>query len=133
MSLSPIFSIMRDFLVVVREGGSSEVDGPKLRDMCKDLGATFLLSPAEEVLLLNKDEPFPIFVDLAEEIGVEVGTGFDILGVESCGALAIGDTLVMGDAFVIGDTFVIIDAFVIGDAGFFFILEMFLSLLARVI
>lgn len=115
MSLSPIFSMMRDFLVVVRETGS-ELDGPRLRDMCKDLGDTFLLSPAERFLLLGKDEPFPIFVEDLDEDRVDVGVGFDTLGVERCGDLAILDALVIGEDFAAG------------DAGFFFILEMFFSL-----
>lgn len=113
MSLSPIFSIMRDFLV--RETGS-ELDGPRLRDICKDLGATFLLSPAERFLLLDKDEPLPIFVeDLDEESRVDVGVGFDNLGVERCSALAILDAVAIGDDLAVG------------DAGFFFNFEMFLS------
>lgn len=104
MSLSPIFSIMKDFRVVVSEVGSEFV-GSKLRDMYRDLGATFLLSPIEEFLLLGKDESVPFFVeDRDADNAVEVGVGFDTLGVERC------------------------DALVTGDTGFFFTLVTFLSL-----
>lgn len=50
MSLSPIFSIIKDFLVA-----GSEPEGPKLRDMCKDVGATFLLTPTDEFLVFGKE------------------------------------------------------------------------------
>lgn len=105
MSLSPMFSIMKDFRVVVSEVGSEFV-GSKLRDMYRDLGATFLLSTIENFLLLGKDESFPFFVeDRDADNAVEVGVGFDTLGVERC------------------------DALVTGDTGFFFTLVTFLSLL----
>jgi hypothetical protein len=106
MSLSPIFSIMKDFRVVGSEVGSEFV-GSMLRDMCRDLGATFLLSTIEEFLLLGKDQSFPFFVeDRVADIAAEVGVGFDTLGVERC------------------------DALVTGGAGFFFTLATFLSLFA---
>lgn len=104
MSLSPIFSIMKDFRVVGSEVGSEFV-GSMLRDMYRDLGATFLLSTIEEFLLLGKDQSFPFFVeDRVADIAVEAGVGFDTLGVERC------------------------DALVTGGDGFFFTLVTFLSL-----
>lgn len=124
MSLSPIFSIMSDFLVVVKDA-ESECGGPRLRDMCREVGATFFHSPAEGILLLGdgflispaegflffgKDDPFAFFIDgCDEDIILEVGVGFESLGLEICGDLAIGDT-----------------AFFITDA-------VFLSLFAKVI
>jgi hypothetical protein len=96
---------MKDFRVVVSEVGSEFV-GSKLRDMYRGLGTTFLLSPIEEFLLLGKDESVPFFVeDRDADNAVEVGVGFDTLGVERC------------------------DALVTGDTGFFFTLVTFLSLL----
>ena len=77
--------------------------------MCRDLGATFLLSTVEGFVLLGKDESFPFFVeDRDADNAVEVGVGFDTLGVE------------IGDALVTGDT------------GFFFNLATFLSLFSGV-
>lgn len=74
MSLSPIFSIIKEFLVVVTE---SEFTGPKLIDMWRDVGATRLLSITEEFLLLCKDEAFAFFVeDRDEGVITEVGAGF---------------------------------------------------------
>lgn len=106
MSLSPIFSIIRDFLGVVTEV-ESEFAIPRLRDMCSD-GATFLLSPALRILLLGNDEPFAFFVDDQEALAtVEVGVGFDVLGVEIS-----EDFLGKGDAcffFVSGKLFSFLD------------------------
>lgn len=93
MSLSPIFSIMKDFLAVVSEA-ESDFAGSKLSDMCKDLGGTFSVSSMEGFLLLGKDEVLPFFtedrgagvaieVDIDfDALGVEVDIGFDTLGVE---------------------------------------------------
>ena len=107
MSLSPIFSIMSDFLAVVMDP-ESECGGPRLRDMCREIGAAFFCLPAEEILLLGdgllisptawfllfgKDDPFSFFIDDCEEdIFLEAGVVFESLGFEMCGDLAIGDT-----------------------------------------
>ena len=60
--------------------------------MCRDLGATFLLSTIEGFFLVGKDESFPFFVeDLDADNAVEVGAAFDTLGVLICDALVTGD------------------------------------------
>lgn len=55
MSLSPIVSMIKDFLIVVLE--AVEFGGPRLRDMCNDVGATLLFSRVGEFLLLCNVEP----------------------------------------------------------------------------
>lgn len=106
MSLSPIFSIKRDFLGVVIEV-ESDFAMPRLRDMCSD-EATFLLSTALTNLPLGDDEPFAFFEDDQEVLrAVEVGVSFDVLGVEIS-----GDFLGKGDAcffFVPGKLFSFLD------------------------
>lgn len=90
MSLSPILSIIKDFLVIGRAPKDS--DGPKLRDMCKDVGAALLLSLIREVLLFGGAEAFTFFFEDREaETGVETDVGFACLGVDACNGLAAGE------------------------------------------
>lgn len=92
MSLSPIFSINKDLLVVV-SGGGSEFVGSKFKDVWRDVGATRLLSPTEVFLLLDNDETLTFSADDRDaEIRVVFEVGFDNLGVEVCGDLGNGDT-----------------------------------------
>jgi hypothetical protein len=109
MSLSPIFSLINDFLVVIR-GSGSEFEGSMVRDKCKDLEVTFLFSPAGGFLLLGNNEPFNFFVeDCDADSELEVGTRFETFGVEICGCL------------------------VTSGSGFFFALAMSLTLLSGII
>lgn len=88
MSLSPIFSMIKELLVVLTE---SEFTDPKLIDMWRDVAATRL--PTEEFLLLCKDETFAFFVeDRDEGVIMEVGAGFCTLRFDICGGLGVGDT-----------------------------------------
>jgi hypothetical protein len=90
MSLSPIFSIINDFLVVVR-GAVSEFGESMLRDMCKDLGVTFLFPPTRVFLLLGKDEPLTFFMeDCDADSELEVDAGFENFREEIWGRLVIG-------------------------------------------
>lgn len=120
MSLSPIFSINKDFLVVAAEDGS-DFGGFKLIELCSDSGMTLLISPAEEVFFLDRNEPvpfftdspadkylfldtdelFPFFIEGRETMDVpeEINSGFDGLGEENCGDLVTDDT---GFFFVLG-------------------------------
>ena len=88
MSLSPILSIMRDFLIVrgtgsVVCGTGSGLLGPKLIDKCKDLVATFLSSTLEVTCFLGKDCGFPFLVEVADaNVLVGADIGFELLGVE---------------------------------------------------
>lgn len=89
MSLSPILSIIKDFLTVVRGPGSDWL-GPKLRDMCKVSLGTFLFSAVEAVSLPDIDGEISLLVEDADAnvlVGVDVGFGF--LGVEIRDALGL--------------------------------------------
>lgn len=98
--------MIKDFLVVVG-GDELEFVGPKLSDICRDLGATFFVSPSEGFLLLGVT---PLLAFFAEDCDAEIrlefgfGVGFDSLRVEFLGAL------------------------VMGGSGFFFTLATFTSL-----
>lgn len=61
MSLSPILSMIKDFLIVFVE--AVEFGGPRLRDMCNDVGAILLFSSVEEFLLLCNVELFNFFIE----------------------------------------------------------------------
>lgn len=61
MSLSPILSMIKDFLIVVAE--AVEFGGPRLSDMCNDLGAILLFSIVGEFLLPCNVKPFNFFVE----------------------------------------------------------------------
>lgn len=90
MSLSPILSIMKDFLKVGRGAGSGLL-GSKFRDLCNGLLATFLLSSLEVIGFLDKDGEFPFLVEEADVNGLlGVEAGFEFLGVEICDALDLG-------------------------------------------
>lgn len=117
ISLSPILSMINDFLVVVSDPGS-ELAGPKLRDMCKDVGSIRLLSGLLAFLLVTGVWPFSFLtkgrvVDLA----VFINSGFDDLGVD-----------IMGD-FVVGAT----DLLGIGDACFFWALAVLVVFFTKVV
>jgi len=90
MSLSPILSIIKDFLTEVRGAGSGWL-GPKLRDMCKDLLGIFLFSAVEAVSLPDIDGEISLLVEEDADgkvlVGVDVGFGF--LGVEIRDALGL--------------------------------------------
>lgn len=101
--------------------------------MCKDLGGTFLLSIAETFLLLCMELFVVLVEDLVNKTEVDIDGGFVTFGVENCGALVVSDDLVAGDALDIGDTLDTGAALLTDDAGFFLILDMFLSLLTGVI
>jgi len=89
MSLSPIFSIIKDFLIVVCEAGSGWL-GAKLRDMCKDLFGTFLFSEVELIFLPDMDGEIPLLVEEADaNVLVGVDVGFELLGVENWDALGL--------------------------------------------
>lgn len=82
MSLSPIFSMMRDFLIRVTGTGSLLVLlGPKLSDMCIDLLATLLFSIVVGFFLPDKDGEFAFLLEEADG-KVFVGVGLELLGVE---------------------------------------------------
>lgn len=82
MSLSPVLSMLRDFLIAVF-GTGSRLLGPKLIDMCKDRLATFLFSTLEVICLLGKDGKFPFLVEEADvDVLVGFDVGFELLGVE---------------------------------------------------
>lgn len=86
--------MIKDFLVVVG-GDEFESVGPKLSDMCKDLGATFLVFSSEGFLLLGVTPLLPFFVeDCDADIRLELGfgVGIDSLRVEFFGALVMGDS-----------------------------------------
>lgn len=105
MSLSPIRSIINDFLVLAREVGSEEADGPRFIELCNDFGAV--------CLLLSEEETFSSFFtdewDVDNEVACEAGLY----------TLGVADNL--GEAFEIG------------AAGFFVGFIMFLiSLLGGV-
>ena len=72
MSLSPIRSIINDFLVLVRALGS-DVDGPRLIDICNDFEAVCLFLSKEE-------ETFSFFT---VDNGVVFEAGLYTLGVEA--------------------------------------------------
>ena len=84
MSLSPILSIIRDFLIVVGVVlccvcvliAGSEFEGFKLRDICRDVGATLLLSTLLGFLLVMCEVPFS-FLDMVFGVGVML---FDNVG-----------------------------------------------------
>ena len=113
MSLSPIFSINKDFLFALRED-ESEFAGPKLGDMFKDLETTFLASPAEELLFFSNDGVLALpflaedcdAADTDTRLAVDMSFEFDNLGIELFGVLVIR----------------------FGDSGFFFIFAALLSL-----
>lgn len=89
-SLSPIFSIIKGFLVIDK---TAEVfAGPKLRDMCSDVGADLLLSTIRKFLLPGNGD-FVIFFtpDWNENMGVETNGGVEDFGVEVCQGLTAGD------------------------------------------
>jgi len=89
MSLSPIFSIIKDFLIVVCGAGSGWL-GAKLWDMCKDLFGTFLFSDVEVIFLQDIDGEFPLLVEEADaNVLVGVVVGFELLGVENWDALGL--------------------------------------------
>jgi len=89
MSLSPILSIIKDFLTEVRGAGSDWL-GPKLRDMCKVLLGIFLFSAVEPVSLLDIDGEISLLVEDADDnILVVVDVGFGFLGVEIRDALGL--------------------------------------------
>lgn len=95
MSLSPIFSMMKDLLIPLTEDGS-ELGVPRLRDICRDLGATFLLSIEDGFRLLNRDELLPLFTEdrnTEDRAAGVVGPGvvLESLGVKIWGALAVDD------------------------------------------
>lgn len=134
MSLSPICSIIKDFLVVVREA-EAKFAGPRLRDMLRDVGAARLISAKEEFLLLGNDETFGLFVEdrdaditVAVDIGfdnpgVEVDVGLDNLGVEvDVGLDNLGVEVNVGfdNLGVLGVDISV--GLVLGDTGFFFVL-----------
>lgn len=94
MSLSPIFSIIKDLLIVfvVRGTCSGGLLGPKLRDMCKDLLATLFFSPVEVFCLPDNDGEFPLLVEEADAgvLLVVVDVGLELLGVEIWLVLDVG-------------------------------------------
>ena len=113
MSLSPIFSMMKDLLIPVTEDGS-ELGVPRLRDICRDLGAIFLVSTEDGFRLFNRDELLPLFIEDRSTLDRAAGVvGPDVvlenLGVEIWGALAVD------------------------DAGFFLTLALFRSLTTGVV
>lgn len=116
ISLSPILSIIKDFLVVVTEAGLW-YDGPKLSDMCKDLGANFLLSPPEGFFDIDEDELFRILAEYCEEeTRGEANVGFNTFAEEICDALTTGDALLTIDALMTGDALLPSDALLTGDS-----------------
>lgn len=91
MSLSPIFSINSDFLVVISAAGS-EFAGSRLRDMCRDVGSTVLLSGLVAFLLLIRVDPFSFFtMGRVVDKAVLDNEGFDDLGVDSIDDFSIDD------------------------------------------
>lgn len=100
--------------------------GLKLRDMCKDLLGTFLLSPVEVTFFPDKDGVFPLLV---EEANVDVLVGVDVgleLGVE------IWDVLVGVDVGLELVGVRIWDALDVGSKNFFFVFAALLSLFTGV-
>lgn len=96
ISLSPIFSIIKDFLVVVKQ--VPEVTGSKLRDMWRDVAGTGFLYPPGLVLPFGNDEPLWVF--LVDTWEADTIVDFDNLGVEKCDNLAPiagDDDLVAGE------------------------------------
>lgn len=70
ISLSPIFSIIKDFLIIGEERSKS-------RDMCNDVETA--------LLLLVTDDTFSLFIkgfECEAAMGVEAGAFFKCLGVE---------------------------------------------------
>lgn len=93
MSLSPICSIIKDFLAVTTVSvAESDFLGSKLSDMCRDLGGTFLVLSLDGFELLDEDEPLAFVTESrgADFAPVEADIGFDTLGVVFC---SIFDTL----------------------------------------
>lgn len=90
MSLSPNFSIIKDFLLIVKT--VKEFAGPKLRDMCSDVGADLLLSTIRKFLLPGNGD-FVIFFSPGwdEDMCVETNGGVEDFGVEVCQGLTAGD------------------------------------------
>lgn len=88
--------MMKDLLIPVTEDGS-ELGVPRLRDICRDLGATFLLSTEDGFRLFNRDELLPLFIEergTVDRAAGVVGPGvvLESLGVEIWGAMAVEDT-----------------------------------------
>lgn len=88
-----------DFLIAVSDAGSeltaaeltgSELAGPKLRDMCKDVGSTLLFSGLVVFLLVSGVLPLSFLVEGREvDLTVLVNSGFNDLGVDIIGDFAI--------------------------------------------
>lgn len=144
MSLSPICSIIKDFLAVITVSeAESDFVGTNVSGMCKDLGGTFLVFSLEGFVLLGKDEPLAFLTEDrgADTAAVEVEIGLDTLGVKFCCNLDTLGVEFCGNFDTLGvefcgnfDTlgFEIWGVLVIGETDFFLDFDTFLSLLTGV-